>query len=81
MKDYLFTSPYSRVIARAPKEVTREGRRMSSVVIVALFLITLGSVVTLLTMSAGLLSRDPRRDAVVPDPIAYDLEEVSTCSL
>ena len=50
---------------------------MSSVVIVAMFLITMGSIVTLLTMSAGLLARDPRRDAVVPDPIAYDREEVS----
>ncbi len=51
---------------------------MRSVMIVALFLITLGSVVMLLTMSAGRLPGDPLRDAVVPDPIAYDLEEVFT---
>ena len=53
---------------------------MDSVMIVASFLITLGGVVTVLIMCAGLLSGNAMKDAAILEPMAHDLEEVSSSS-
>lgn len=48
---------------------------MESLMIVMMFLLTMGGFVMLLTMCAGILSGDPGREGAVPAPLAHEREE------